>query len=125
MNRNGKIDRRALPTATRVPRNVANEFVPPLTEVQRRLAELWGDVLGIEPVGVDDDFFDLGGHSLLATDLLVATQREFDVDLPAQTLYLAPTVAELATALTARMRTAGPDCPTGGPADGTRDEQPR
>ncbi|MDH6707872.1 amino acid adenylation domain-containing protein [Kitasatospora sp. MAA19] len=125
VNRNGKIDRRALPTATRVPRNVANEFVPPLTEVQTRLAELWGDVLGVEPVGVDDDFFDLGGHSLLATDLLVATQREFDVDLPAQTLYLSPTVAGLATALTARMRTAGPDGPTGGPADGARAEQPR
>ncbi|MFJ2810850.1 amino acid adenylation domain-containing protein [Kitasatospora sp. NPDC087271] len=133
VNRNGKIDRRALPTATRVPRNVANEYVPPVTEVQTRLTELWGDILGIEPVGVDDDFFDLGGHSLLATDLLVATQREFDVDLPAQILYLSPTVAELATALTARMRTAGPDGPAarpdgltaGGPADGARQEQPR
>ncbi|MEU1285621.1 non-ribosomal peptide synthetase [Kitasatospora sp. NPDC005856] len=119
VNRNGKIDRRALPTATRVPRNVANEFVPPLTEVQTRLTELWGDVLGVEPVGIDDDFFDLGGHSLLATDLLVATQREFDVDLPAQALYLSPTVAELATALTTRMRTAVPDGSTEGATDGS------
>ncbi|MFG2918791.1 amino acid adenylation domain-containing protein [Kitasatospora sp. NPDC048298] len=143
LNRNGKIDRAALPTATRVPRNVANEFVPPLTEVQTRLAELWGDVLGVEPVGVGDDFFDLGGHSLLATDLLVATQREFGVDLPAQTLYLSPTVAELATALTARIRPAddpdgsdgptespdgaavGPDDGTVGPADAAGEERHR
>ncbi|MFJ7910131.1 amino acid adenylation domain-containing protein [Kitasatospora sp. NPDC096204] len=129
LNRNGKIDRAALPTATRVPRNVANEFVPPLTEVQTRLAELWGDVLGVEPVGVGDDFFDLGGHSLLATDLLVATQREFGVDLPAQTLYLSPTVAELATALTARIRPAdgpdGPDGPTGSPDDAAGEERHR
>ncbi|MFE7589007.1 amino acid adenylation domain-containing protein [Kitasatospora sp. NPDC057512] len=132
VNRNGKIDRGALPTATRVPRNVPNEFVPPVTEVQARLADLWGDVLGIEPVGVDDDFFDLGGHSLLATDLLVATQREFDVDLPAQTLYTSPTVAELATALSERMGTAGSDGRTerpagapGGPAGAAGEERPR
>ncbi|MFJ6140308.1 amino acid adenylation domain-containing protein [Kitasatospora sp. NPDC092286] len=120
VNRNGKIDRQALPTATRVPRNVANEFVAPLTPVQLRLVELWGDLLGVEPVGVDDDFFDLGGHSLLATDLLVAVQREFGVDIPAQTLYLSPTVAELATALVARMETPGTT-----PGTATREERSR
>jgi amino acid adenylation domain-containing protein len=99
LNRNGKVDRRALPTATRVPRNVGNEFVAPLTTVQLRLSELWGELLGVEPIGIEDDFFDLGGHSLLATELLVAVQREFGVDVPAQTLFFSPTVAEFATAL--------------------------
>ncbi|MEU8890794.1 non-ribosomal peptide synthetase [Streptomyces sp. NPDC048442] len=99
LNRNGKVDRRALPTATRVPRNVAAEFVAPLTEVQLRLAELWGELLGVEPIGIEDDFFELGGHSLLATELLVTVEREFGVDVPAQTLFLSPTVAEFATAL--------------------------
>ncbi|MFI6638488.1 amino acid adenylation domain-containing protein [Streptomyces sp. NPDC050504] len=103
LNRNGKVDRRALPTATRVPRNVGNEFVAPLTAVQSRLCELWGGLLGVEPVGVEDDFFDLGGHSLLATELLVAVQKEFGVDVPAQTLFFSPTVAEFAVALAERL----------------------
>ncbi|MQT01714.1 amino acid adenylation domain-containing protein [Streptomyces jumonjinensis] len=125
LNRNGKIDRRALPTATRVPRNVANEFVAPLTTVQLRLVELWGELLGVEPVGVDDDFFDLGGHSLLATELLVAVEREFGVDIPAQTLYLSPTVAELATALAVRLQAAGLDGPPEPAAGGPREGQSR
>ncbi|MCX5202724.1 non-ribosomal peptide synthetase [Streptomyces sp. NBC_00237] len=99
LNRNGKVDRRALPTATRVPRNVANAFVTPLTTVELRLTELWGDVLGVEPIGIEDDFFELGGHSLLATELLAVVQREFDMDVPALTLFLSPTVAEFAAAL--------------------------
>jgi acyl carrier protein len=103
LNRNGKIDRQALPTATRVPRNVAGEFVAPLTAVQLRLAELWGGLLEVEPIGVEDDFFELGGHSLLATELLVAVQQEYGVDVPAQTLFLSPTVAEFATALVERL----------------------
>ncbi|MFI5617186.1 amino acid adenylation domain-containing protein [Streptomyces sp. NPDC051567] len=122
LNRNGKVDRRALPTATRVPRNVAEEFTAPLTAVQVRLAELWGELLGVEPIGVHDDFFDLGGHSLLATELLVAVQDEFGVDVPAQTLYLSPTVAELAAALAGRMKEPGPHSPAapaaGGPQEG-------
>ncbi|MER6910511.1 non-ribosomal peptide synthetase [Streptomyces sp. NPDC000594] len=107
LNRNGKVDRRALPAVGRVPRNVANEFAAPLTPVQLRLVELWGDLLGVEPIGIDDDFFDLGGHSLLASELLVTVEHEFGVGIPAQTLYLSPTVAELALALEALLRTAG------------------
>lgn len=103
LNRNGKVDRRALPTATRVPRNVANEFVAPLTSVQARLSELWGGLLGVEPIGIEDDFFDLGGHSLLATELLVAVQKEFGVEVPAQTLFFSPTVAEFAEALAGQL----------------------
>jgi amino acid adenylation domain-containing protein len=99
LNRNGKVDRRALPTATRVPRNVAGEFIAPRTTVQLRLAELWGGLLGVEPIGIEDDFFELGGHSLLATELLAVVQREFEVDVPALTLFLSPTVAEFAAAL--------------------------
>ncbi|WP_197367377.1 amino acid adenylation domain-containing protein [Streptomyces clavuligerus] len=106
LNRNGKVDRRALPGATRVPRNVPNAFTAPRTPTELRLAELWGELLGVEPVGTDDDFFDLGGHSLLATELLAAVEREFGTAVPAQTLYLSPTVAELATALDTRLHAA-------------------
>lgn len=96
LNANGKVDRHALPTATRVPRNVWNEFVPARTPLESALAEMWGELLGVEPVGVEDDFFDLGGHSLLAVNLIETVRRRFDVKLLARMLYLQPTVAELA-----------------------------
>ncbi|MFF4034390.1 amino acid adenylation domain-containing protein [Streptomyces sviceus] len=96
LGRNGKIDRRALPTATRVPRNVWNDFVPARTALEAEIADIWGALLGIEPIGVEDDFFDLGGHSLLAVDLIDTLRSRLRVDLQARTLYLQPTVAELA-----------------------------
>lgn len=99
LNRNGKVDLRSLPTATRLPRNVWSEFVEPSTSAEHLIAQLWGDVLGVEPIGVHDDFFDLGGHSLLAAELLAVLQSELGIDIPARTLYLQPTVAELAAVL--------------------------
>jgi amino acid adenylation domain-containing protein len=100
LNGNGKLDRSALP-AEKVPRNVWNAYVQPGDPVESRLAAIWSDALDVEPVGVEDNFFDLGGHSLLAAELLVAVQSEFDVALPARTLYLQPTIAELADGLRA------------------------
>ncbi|GAB3147811.1 non-ribosomal peptide synthetase [Micromonospora sonneratiae] len=102
LNRNGKVDRQVLPTATRVARNVWNDFVAPRTPLESTLVEMWGSLLGIEPVGVEDDFFDLGGHSLLAVDLIQALRRDLKVSLQARTLYLQPTVAELARNLQAQ-----------------------
>lgn len=86
-------------------RQVPNEYVVPDTPLQRRLADLWSEVLDVEPVGLHDDFFELGGHSLLAAELLDALGREFGAIVPARVLYLQPTVAELADAL-ARLPTA-------------------
>lgn len=96
LNRNGKVDRGALPTAQRVPRNAWNDFVPPRTPLESAIADVWGGLLGIEPIGVEDDFFDLGGHSLLAVNLIDTLRRRLSVNLEARTLYLQPTVAELA-----------------------------
>ncbi|MER5736808.1 non-ribosomal peptide synthetase [Streptomyces sp. NPDC002262] len=104
LNANGKVDRRALPVATRVPRNVGDPFVEPRDAEERGLAALWGEVLGVEPIGVEDDFFDLGGHSLLAAELLGTLKERFGVDVPARVLYLQPTIAELAE----HLRNQGP-----------------
>ncbi|WP_405392300.1 non-ribosomal peptide synthetase [Streptomyces sp. NBC_01102] len=98
---NGKVDRRALPSASRVPRNVGNAFTEPRDAAERRLAALWGEVLGVEPIGVEDDFFDLGGHSLLAAELLGTLKEGYGVEVPARVLYLQPTIAELARYLRA------------------------
>ncbi len=98
LNPNGKVDRSSLPPE-KIPRNVWNDYVEPNDLVERRLAAIWSDALAVEPVGVRDNFFDLGGHSLLAAELLAALQYEFDVALPARTLYLRPTIADLAEEL--------------------------
>lgn len=95
LNPNGKVDRSALPE-DKVARNVWNDYVEPDDPLQQRLASIWSNALRVEPVGVADNFFDLGGHSLLAAELLAELEREFGVALPARTLYLRPTIADLA-----------------------------
>lgn len=98
LNGNGKVNRSVLPRA-KVPRNVPDDYVPPTDPIEQRLAEIWSDSLMVEQVGIHDNFFDLDGHSLLAAELLAGLQEEFEVSLPARTLYLRPTIAELAEEL--------------------------
>ncbi|MFD5514942.1 amino acid adenylation domain-containing protein [Streptomyces sp. NPDC127066] len=105
LNGNGKVDRSVLPPA-KAPRSVPNDYVMPADPTEQRLAEIWSDALMVEPVGIHDNFFDLDGHSLLAVELLVALQEEFAVDLPARTLFLRPTIADVAEEL--RRQTAHP-----------------
>jgi len=69
------------------------------TALENELAAMWRVHLKVEPIGMDDDFFELGGHSLLAAELLVAIERAVGVPVSATTLYLSPTVAELAEAI--------------------------
>ena len=95
----GKVDRSALRTTGTRPRAVTNAYVPPATPLQRRLTELWSALLQIEPVGIEDDFFDLGGHSLLAAELLDVMHKELGVEIPATALYLRSTVGELSEAV--------------------------
>jgi acyl carrier protein len=82
-----------------VARALPYPYVGPRTRLEKDVAALWGDVLGVEPIGVEDDFFELGGHSLIAAEILAGLQRTTGVDITARTLYLRPTVAELAETL--------------------------
>ncbi|HEX4961859.1 MAG TPA: non-ribosomal peptide synthase/polyketide synthase [Thermoanaerobaculia bacterium] len=78
-------------------------YEEPRTDVERRLATIWGDLLGIDRVGAHDSFFALGGHSLLGLQLVSRLQAGFGVELPLRTLFEAPTVAALAMEIAAEV----------------------
>jgi amino acid adenylation domain-containing protein len=69
LNPNGKVDRRALPEPEWDRSTVSDEFIEAETDLERSLAEIWQELLGVERVGMNDNFFELGGHSLLAVRL--------------------------------------------------------
>ncbi|MFD7657749.1 amino acid adenylation domain-containing protein, partial [Actinosynnema sp. NPDC059797] len=95
---NGKTDRNALPAPTWA---AEGERVAPRDDVERVLADIWAEVLGVPEVGVHDDFFALGGHSLLAAKALARVHGAFSVAVPIGRMFAAPTVAGVAAALTA------------------------
>src|SRR5262249_34897806 len=96
---NGKVDRKALPAPGSVGPPPDDSCAPPPGSVEETVARIWAEVLGVERVGVRDNFFDLGGHSLLATQVLSRLRQVFPVDLPLRRLFEEPTVANLARAI--------------------------
>jgi FkbM family methyltransferase len=98
---NGKVDRRALPTATSASVPAVHEHAGPRTETERALLAIWSELLKVEHIGINDDFFDLGGHSLLAMQAISRVRDVFDVDVPLGNLVERPTVAGLAQAIDA------------------------
>ncbi len=110
---NGKVDRRALPA----PEPGEESYVAPRSAVEERLAEIFAEVLHVERVGADDDFFALGGHSLKATQVLSRLRARLGVELRPRDLFAYPTVARLAAVL-------GGSVPEETAADGTGWEIP-
>jgi aryl carrier-like protein len=104
----GKVNRAALPPPGRA--GAERRVVAPRTPIETALSEIWAEVLGCGPVGVEDDFFDLGGDSLLAMRLLARLRIAFRVDVPLRALFEAPRLAELATLIVCgQARQADPD----------------
>ena len=98
---NGKVDRKALPDPDWFLSQRQGAYQELQTESQRRLGAIWRELLGVEQVGLEDDFFDLGGHSLLATQVVSRIRDDFGVELSLRQLFETPTVAELAEAVDA------------------------
>jgi len=92
---NGKVDRHKLPALEIKPAN----YHAPRNALELQLTKIWAKVLGIQSIGVHDNFFDLGGHSLLAVKLLSLIEKYFDKHLPLITLFQAPTIGQLAKRL--------------------------
>ncbi|MEH2077944.1 MAG: amino acid adenylation domain-containing protein [Nostoc sp.] len=92
----GKTDRRALPAPlSRETRNISTDLIPPRTATEEVLAEIWSDVLGLEQVGIHDNFFALGGHSLSAMQVIARLRETFKVELLISCLFDYPTIVEL------------------------------
>jgi amino acid adenylation domain-containing protein len=96
---NGKIDRLALPKPDNNRNAGTQEYIAPRSDVQRKLANIWSDVLGVEKVGLYDDFFDLGGHSLLATQIMSRARDSFGINIPLHVLLENPTIINVAAAI--------------------------
>jgi amino acid adenylation domain-containing protein len=90
---NGKVDRHALPAPVKA---VSKHFIAPHTSQERTLAAIWCSILGLEQVGIEENFFDLGGTSLLGLRMIARVQKELSSDLRAVKLYQYPTIRTLA-----------------------------
>jgi amino acid adenylation domain-containing protein len=91
----GKLDRVALQEHSIAGTEEANSYVAPRTAVEEAVAAVWADVLGLDRVSVDADFFALGGHSLLATQVVAQLRSDFAIELALHSLFVYPTVALL------------------------------
>ncbi len=92
----GKIDRRALPALAPDGPEPESAFAAPRSPLEARLAAIWAQVLQLERVGINDNFFALGGHSLLATQVISRVREAYRIELSLRALFDAPTVAGLA-----------------------------
>lgn len=91
---NGKVDRNyLLDMEVCIPKT--REYFPPENEIEFKLVEMWRDILGIEDIGIHDNFFEIGGHSLKATILCGRIQDELEVEIGIRDIFEKPTIAEL------------------------------
>jgi acyl carrier protein len=93
----GKLDRRALPA----PQRRTESYSAPRTPEEEILCKMLAEVLSVERVGIDDDFFKMGGHSLLAMRLIGRLRARFGVELSVRDVYVASTVRDLSTRIQA------------------------
>ncbi|SFW72923.1 condensation domain-containing protein [Amycolatopsis australiensis] len=108
----GAVDTAGLPEPDRSAREEAKASREPSTETERRIAEIWADALGLDRIGVFDDFFSLGGHSLMGAEVVERVRAVYDVELPLGRLFESPTVASVAEYVDGALAESGPAAAT-------------
>jgi amino acid adenylation domain-containing protein len=99
---NGKLDREALPAPEEVRPELDMPFIAPRGPVESELAQIWGEFLHVNPIGIYDSFFLLGGHSLLMTQLASRIKEAFHLDIPLVDFFENPTIAKMANLIATR-----------------------
>jgi len=100
LNVNGKVDRKALPKPSHDAHlRTTGAFIPPSNDLERQLAKLWEEVLGVSPISMEDHFFRLGGNSLLAVRLVASIARVVHKKIPVAAIFHSHTIAQLARRL--------------------------
>jgi amino acid adenylation domain-containing protein/non-ribosomal peptide synthase protein (TIGR01720 family) len=99
LNANGKIDKNRLPSPDDIIQTTG-DYTAPRTQLEKDLADIWQQLLGVERIGVHDNFFVLGGHSLLAMRVVSAIRNVLHLEVPVRDIFYHPTIKELAAALT-------------------------
>jgi acyl carrier protein len=107
----GKIDRLALPNPQLKTFGRRVRLVRPRNEIEERLCSIWREVLELDDVGIEDDFFDVGGHSLSGMRVLARVRRDFRVDIPIRRLFDHPTIGELAAEVAKAEQTSQGNAP--------------
>ena len=95
MTSSGKVDRRALPEPGTDRPELTETFVAPRNPSEKVMVDIWAEILGLERIGVYDNFFDVGGHSLLSMQLVSQVEKMFQIEVPLQNFFETPTVAGL------------------------------
>ena len=91
---NNKIDRKSLPDFD-AEEQIKDNYAAPRTETEKEMSAIWQEVLKLQRIGIDDNFFDIGGHSLLAVQITTRIEKQFDKKLQIATLFSYPTIAQL------------------------------
>jgi hypothetical protein len=104
---NGKVDRQALPIAPKLRPNLSTAYVESRTSIESVITNVWSKALGMEAVGVHDNFFDLGGDSLIASKIVSDLNRIFPWNLTLSDFFVATTVAGLAAMIIAKQAEHG------------------
>jgi amino acid adenylation domain-containing protein len=105
---NGKVDTRALPEAKNEVLRERAEYVPPRSDLEEKLVELWKDILGVEGIGIIDNFFDLGGDSLKAIRM-ARKLNEDNIDITVDKIFLYPTINKISSYLQDKTGITGGD----------------
>jgi polyketide synthase PksJ len=105
MTPNGKVDRKALPLPESLRPQMATNYIPPSNSTEKRITMIWQEVLKLERIGMNDNFFDLGGHSLLLSQVRSKIIEILKKDISMLELFKYPTISTLSNYLTGKMET--------------------